>query len=103
MSTIARARRTLPYIRAWAQKYRAQGLVVLGVHTPEFDFEKDPGNVLRAVRDLKIDYPMAVDSKQALWHAFGTRAWRPPCTSSTRRVASANSSWARGATTRPSA
>ena len=67
--------RTLPYIRAWAQKYRAQGLVVLGVHTPEFDFEKDPGNVLRAVQDLKIDYQVAVDSKQALWRAFGTRAW----------------------------
>ncbi len=67
--------RTLPYIRAWAQKYRAQGLVVLGIHTPEFDFEKDPAKVLRAVRDLQIDYPVAVDSKQALWRAFGTRAW----------------------------
>src|SRR4051812_42596239 len=64
--------RTLPYVRAWAQKYRAQGLVVLGVHTPEFDFERNSANVLRAVHDLKIDYPVAVDSKQALWRAFGT-------------------------------
>ena len=67
--------RTLPYVRAWAQKYRAQGLVVLGAHTPEFEFEKNPGNVLRAVRDLQIDYPVAVDSKQALWRAFGAQAW----------------------------
>ena len=67
--------RTLPHVRAWAQKYRAHGLVVLGVHTPEFDFERDPANVLRAVRDLKIDYPVAVDSNFALWQAFGTRAW----------------------------
>jgi len=67
--------RTLPHVRAWAQKYREHGLVVLGVHTPEFDFERNPGNVLRAVRDLKIDYPVAVDSNGALWQAFGTRAW----------------------------
>ena len=67
--------RTLPYIRAWAQKYRAQGLVVLGIHTPEFDFEKSPANVLRAVHDLQIDYPVAVDSNQTLWRAFGARAW----------------------------
>jgi len=67
--------RTLPHVRAWAQKYREHGLVVLGVHTPEFDFERNPANVLRAVRDLKIDYPVAVDSNYALWQAFGTRAW----------------------------
>ena len=67
--------RTLPHVRAWAQKYREHGLVVLGVHTPEFDFERNPANVLRAVRDLKIDYPVAVDSNFALWQAFGARAW----------------------------
>jgi thiol-disulfide isomerase/thioredoxin len=67
--------RTLPYVRAWAQKYRDHGLVVIGAHTPEFDFEQRVDNVQRAVRDLGIDYPVAVDSTQALWRAFGTRAW----------------------------
>lgn len=67
--------RTLPYVRAWAQKYREHGLVVIGAHTPEFDFEQRLENVQRAVRELGIDYPVAVDSGQALWRAFGTRAW----------------------------
>jgi thiol-disulfide isomerase/thioredoxin len=67
--------RTLPYVRAWAQKYRAHGLVVIGAHTPEFDFERNVENVQRAVKDLGIDYPVAVDSRQALWKAFGARAW----------------------------
>ena len=67
--------RTLPHVRAWAQKYRAHGLVVLGVHTPEFAFEGSLDNVRRAVRELQIDYPVAVDSRHALWRAFGTRAW----------------------------
>jgi len=67
--------RTLPHVRAWAQKYRAQGLVVIGVHTPEFEFEKQGDNVARAVRDLGIDYPVVVDSDQAIWRAFGTYAW----------------------------
>ncbi|HSI48664.1 MAG TPA: thioredoxin family protein [Ideonella sp.] len=67
--------RTLPYVRAWAQKYGPSGLVVLGVHTPEFDFERALPNVQRAVKDLGITYPVAVDSQQALWRAFGNRAW----------------------------
>ncbi|WP_363324893.1 thioredoxin family protein [Eleftheria terrae] len=67
--------RTLPYVRAWARKYQAAGLVVVGVHTPEFEFEQQPGNVLRAVRDLDIGYPVALDSHYTIWRAFGNRAW----------------------------
>lgn len=67
--------RTLPYVRAWAEKYRSLGLVVIGAHTPEFEFERSTANVQRAVKDLGIAYPVAVDSRQALWNAFGTRAW----------------------------
>ena len=67
--------RTLPYVRAWAQKYRMHGLVVIGAHTPEFDFERSVDNVQRAVKDLSIDYPVAVDSRRAVWNAFGARAW----------------------------
>lgn len=67
--------RTLPYVRAWADKYRAQGLVVIGVHAPEFAFEKDLGNVRRATRDLKIDYPVAIDNDYAIWRGFGNRYW----------------------------
>src|SRR6266516_5174821 len=55
--------RTEPYVRAWADKYKDQGLVVIGVHTPEFGFEKDLNNVGRAVKDLGVDYPVAVDSE----------------------------------------
>jgi thiol-disulfide isomerase/thioredoxin len=67
--------RTLPHVRAWAQKYRAAGLVVVGVHTPEFAFEGQEANVQRAIRDLKIDYPVALDSGYAIWRAFGNRGW----------------------------
>jgi len=67
--------RTLPYVKAWAGKYRAAGLVVVGVHTPEFDFEQQPDNVLRAVKELGIGYPVALDSRRAIWRAFGNRAW----------------------------
>jgi len=67
--------RTLPYVKAWAQKYEPYGLVVIGAHTPEFEFERSTANVARAVRELGITYPVAVDSHQALWRAFGTTAW----------------------------
>jgi thiol-disulfide isomerase/thioredoxin len=67
--------RTLPYLRAWAQKYRSQGLVVVGVHTPEFDFEKDIANVNKAVARFGIDYPVAVDSDRRIWNAFRNDAW----------------------------
>ncbi len=67
--------RSLPYVRAWAAKYKDQGLVVIGVHTPEFAFEKDPTNVRRAVRDLGITYPVALDNDRAIWRAFANRYW----------------------------
>jgi thiol-disulfide isomerase/thioredoxin len=67
--------RTLPYVRAWAQKYRDRGLVVIGVHTPEFAFEQNLDNVRRAVQERGIDYPVAVDSDYAVWSAFANRYW----------------------------
>ena len=67
--------RTLPYLHAWYEKYRDHGLVIIGVHTPEFAFEKDVDNVQRAVRNLKIDYPVAVDSNYAIWSAFLNNYW----------------------------
>jgi len=67
--------RTHPHVRAWDEKYKAQGLVVIGVHTPEFDFERDIRNVRRASADLKIDYPVAVDSNHAIWQAFDNQYW----------------------------
>jgi thiol-disulfide isomerase/thioredoxin len=67
--------RQLPYLRAWAGKYAAHGLVVIGVHTPEFPFEHDLGNVRRAVRDMGITYPVAVDNDYAVWGAFANRYW----------------------------
>jgi thiol-disulfide isomerase/thioredoxin len=67
--------RTLPYVRAWADKYKDAGMVVLGVHAPEFAFEKNPSNVRRAVADLGITYPVAVDSDHAIWRAFGNQYW----------------------------
>ena len=66
--------RTLPYVRAWDQKYR-QGLVVIGVHTPEFTFEKKLENVRRAVQQMKLDFPIAVDNDYAIWRAFNNRYW----------------------------
>jgi cytochrome c biogenesis protein CcdA/thiol-disulfide isomerase/thioredoxin len=67
--------RTLPYLRAWAEKYKDQGLVVIGVHAPEFAFERDIGNVKRAVADLGIVYPVAIDNNYAIWRAFGNQYW----------------------------
>ncbi|WP_373896774.1 thioredoxin family protein [uncultured Massilia sp.] len=67
--------RTLPYLRAWAQRYRDQGLVVVGVHTPEFAFEEDLANVNKAVARFGIDYPVAVDSDRRIWNAFRNDAW----------------------------
>lgn len=67
--------RTLPHIRAWSDKYREAGLTVLGVHTPEFSFEHDPENVRRAVADMRIEYPVAIDSDYAIWRAFGNMCW----------------------------
>jgi thiol-disulfide isomerase/thioredoxin len=67
--------RTLPYVRAWAEKYKNQGLAVIGVHSPEFAFEKNLDNVRRAVKDMKVDYPIAVDSDHAIWRAFKNEYW----------------------------
>lgn len=67
--------RSIPYVRAWAEKYKDQGLVVIGVHAPEFAFEKDVKNVRKAVADLKIGYPVAVDNNYAIWRAFGNQYW----------------------------
>ena len=67
--------RTLPYVRAWAEKYRDQGLVVIGVHAPEFAFEKNINNVRWAVKDMQIDYPVAVDNDHVIWRAFKNQAW----------------------------
>lgn len=67
--------RTIPYVRAWAEKYRDQGLVVIGVHTPEFAFEKSPANVRDAVRRFGVTYPVAIDNDFAIWRAFDNRYW----------------------------
>jgi cytochrome c biogenesis protein CcdA/thiol-disulfide isomerase/thioredoxin len=67
--------RTLPYLRSWWQKYRDHGLVIIGVHTPEFAFERNVDNVRRAVHDLSITYPVAVDSGYAIWSAFLNNYW----------------------------
>jgi thiol-disulfide isomerase/thioredoxin len=68
-------RRQLPYVRAWAEKYKDQGLVVIGVHAPEFEFERDLANVRWAVDDMKVGYPVAVDNNHAIWRAFDNQAW----------------------------
>jgi thiol-disulfide isomerase/thioredoxin len=68
-------RRTLPYVRAWAEKYREYGVVTIGVHSPEFSFEHDLENVRRAAEDMRVDYPIAVDNDYAIWHAFTNHYW----------------------------
>jgi cytochrome c biogenesis protein CcdA/thiol-disulfide isomerase/thioredoxin len=67
--------RAIPYVIAWAEKYKDQGLVVIGVHAPEFAFEKNLDNVKKAVSDLKIEYPVAVDNDYAIWRAFQNQYW----------------------------
>src|SRR5487761_2727967 len=67
--------RTLPYLKAWDEKYRSQGLVIIGVHAPEFAFEKDAHNVEQAVRDLGINYPVAMDNDYAIWNAYKNEYW----------------------------
>jgi thiol-disulfide isomerase/thioredoxin len=67
--------RPLPYVKHWAEKYKGAGLVVIGVHTPEFSFEKDSVNVANAVRDLQVTYPVAIDSDHRIWDAFQNEYW----------------------------
>ncbi len=67
--------RSLPYVRGWADKYKDHGLVVIGVHAPEFAFEKDPRNVGKAIKDLGVDYPVALDNDYAIWKGFSNEYW----------------------------
>jgi cytochrome c biogenesis protein CcdA/thiol-disulfide isomerase/thioredoxin len=67
--------RALPYVEGWAAKYKDAGLVVIGVHTPEFAFEKERANVEKALRDLKVTYPVALDNDYKIWQAFNNRYW----------------------------
>ena len=64
-----------PYMKAWAAKYKDAGLVVIGVHAPEFGFEKDDANVREAVSSLKVSYPVPIDSNHSIWRAFGNEYW----------------------------
>jgi thiol-disulfide isomerase/thioredoxin len=68
-------RRTLPYLRAWSLKYKDHGLVVIGVHTPEFSFEHNVDNIRWAIKDMKIEYPVAIDTNYAIWNAFNNEYW----------------------------
>jgi thiol-disulfide isomerase/thioredoxin len=68
-------RRQLPFVRAWAEKYKNQGLVVIGVHAPEFSFEKNINNVRRAATDIRVDYPIAIDNDHAIWRGFNNEYW----------------------------
>lgn len=68
-------RRQVPYVRAWAEKYKDSGLVVIGVHSPEFMFEKNIDNVRRAASEIAVQYPVAVDSNHAVWRAFNNEYW----------------------------
>jgi thiol-disulfide isomerase/thioredoxin len=67
--------RTLPYVRAWADKYSSHGLMVIGVHSPEFEFEKDAENVRRAAKAMNVSFPIAIDSDFAIWRALNNQAW----------------------------
>lgn len=68
-------RRQLPYVRAWADKYKEHGLVVVGVHSPEFSFEKDIDNVRWAAKDMRVNFPIAVDSDHVIWRGFHNEYW----------------------------
>jgi thiol-disulfide isomerase/thioredoxin len=67
--------RSIPYVKAWAEKYKDYGLVVIGVHTPEFAFERNINNVRAAVSDLKIEYPVAIDNEYKIWRSFDNKYW----------------------------
>ena len=68
-------RRQLPYVRAWADKYKDRGLVVIGIAAPEFAFEKNIDNVRQAIKEMRIDYPILIDNDHAIWRAFGNEYW----------------------------
>ncbi|WP_218586032.1 redoxin domain-containing protein [Pseudomonas sp. 18058] len=67
--------RQIPYVRAWAKKYESKGLVVIGVHSPEFEFEQNVENVRRGIEEADVDYPVAIDNDHRVWQAFGNNAW----------------------------
>src|SRR5689334_10840454 len=67
--------RSLPYVRAWAERYAEHGLVVVGVQTPEFEFEGELANVQRAIEEMHVGYPVAVDNEYAVWNAFANHYW----------------------------
>lgn len=71
----ANCKNVQPYLNAWYDKYKDAGLQVIGVHTPEFEFEKDPGNVERAVKKANIEYPIVLDNSKATWAAYNQRYW----------------------------
>ena len=93
--------RTLPYVRAWAERYRDRGLVVVGAHCPEFGFEHDLDNVRQATRELGVEYPVVIDNDFAIWQSLANRSW-PPSTSPTATAGSATATSARAPTRRPS-
>ena len=68
-------RRQLPYVRAWSEKYKNHGLTVIGIHAPEFEFERNVANIRWALKDMGIDYPVAVDNNHVIWRAFRNQAW----------------------------
>ncbi len=68
-------RRQLPYVRAWAERYKSHGLVVVGVHSPEFSFERNPDNVRWAANNMDIRYPIAIDNEYSIWRAFNNNYW----------------------------
>ena len=67
--------RSIPYVKAWAEKYKDNGLVVIGVHTPDFAFERNINNVRAAVSNLKIEYPVAIDNEYKIWRSFDNKYW----------------------------
>ena len=93
--------RTLAFVRAWPAKYRDLGLVVIGVHTPEFPFEREVENVREAAQVMRVEYPIALDSDYGVWSAFATGAGRPS-TSQTPRAGSGTTTSARASTTKAS-
>jgi len=67
--------RTLPYVRAWSERYGDRGLTVIGVHTPEFSFERDVDHIRRALREMRVEHPIAIDSNYGVWNAFANHYW----------------------------
>ena len=67
--------RTLPYVRAWEERYRDDGLLMIGVHTPEFSFEHDHGNIETALKQMNVTWPIAIDDDYEVWRSFANHYW----------------------------